>query len=102
MPEKNVAKFSGVEIISSAVSLEDGEVDVFDPGLGNNAFRTSSTEDDLVGRVQAESVRSLLAQYSPLNPLIVKIDIEGIKSTLFEGETAWIDAFKVIAIEIHD
>lgn len=102
LAQSNLAKLANAEVICSAVSSEDGEIDVFDPGLGNNAFRTFGKEDDVVGKVQARSIPSLLAQYSPMTPFIVKIDVEGFESTLFHGDTSWIDSFKVIAIEIHD
>jgi FkbM family methyltransferase len=98
----NLAKLPNAEIICCAVSSEDGEIDVFDPGLGNNAFRTFGEDNDLVGKVQAKSIPSLLARYSQMRPYIVKIDVEGFESNLFQGETSWIDSFKVIAIEIHD
>jgi len=35
-------------------------------------------------------------------PYLIKIDIEGSESMLFESHTEWIDKFPLIIIELHD
>ena len=97
----NVVKLPDAQIFWAAASSEDGQVHLLDVGLGNNAFRTFGLGEP-IGKIQSRSVPSLLAQYSSMPPFIIKIDIEGFESTLFEENTSWIDSFKVIAIEIHD
>jgi hypothetical protein len=50
-------------------------------------------------------VPELLQQY-PMSagflPFMIKVDIEGYESVLFEENVDWIDAFPLMTIELHD
>lgn len=90
-----------------AVSGEDGELVLTDPGLSDWGFRTA--------KIGAEEMRgaktvSAICPASILNhpatrhakPLIFKIDIEGGEDDLFSGNTEWMKEFPLIIIELHD
>lgn len=99
---KNLHGTPNAEMILAAVGTSDGWIEFYDPGLGNNAFRTFGEDSQLVSKVQSRSIASLIQQYPELQPFFLKIDIEGFEKELFTGDCSWIDSFKVIAIEIHD
>lgn len=98
----NTSKSQHIEIIHSAIAPEDGQIPIFDPGLGNNAYRTFGSEKEFLRHIPAVSIDTLLENHSDLVPFFLKVDIEGFESSLFEQNVDWIDRFKVIAIETHD
>ena len=98
----NTSTSEAVKIIHSAIAPEDGQIPIYDPGLGNNAYRTFGTENEVRGHIPAVSIETLLDNHSDLVPFFLKVDIEGFEKSLFEKNVEWIDRFKVIAIETHD
>ena len=98
----NLRKNPKAKVQLGAISTIDREIEFFDPGLGNNAFRTFGDKSQLVSTVKCRSVQSLINEHSQLTPFLIKIDIEGFESHLFAGDNSWVDKFKVIVIEIHD
>lgn len=97
----NTKQEPAISILNEAVGPKDGQVEVRDPGIGNNAFRTFR-DAPVSGLVQMVSVPTLLERYEGLTPFLMKVDIEGFESELFGGNVDWIDKFKVIVIETHD
>jgi FkbM family methyltransferase len=97
----NLRKSPNAEVQLAAISTIDGEVEFFDPGLGNNAFRTFGDKSQLLSTVKCRSVKSLIDEHSDLTPFLIKIDIEGFEKHLFAGDNSWIEAFMLIHIEIH-
>ena len=59
---------------------------------------------DPLGDVHIISVNSILDECCTdgVVPFIVKIDIEGFESDLFERNIEWIDRFPILVIELHD
>ena len=98
----NLRKSPNAEVQLAAISTIDGEIEFFDPGLGNNAFRTFGDKSQLLSTVKCRSVQSLIDEHVDVTPFLIKIDIEGFESQLFAGDNSWVDKFKVIVIEIHD
>jgi FkbM family methyltransferase len=90
-----------VKFLLCGIGNEDAKADIQDPGEGNWAYRLEASES---GSTHLVSVNSLLQQYpqAQFTPFVIKIDIEGFESNLFEKNTAWIDQFPVIIIELHD
>lgn len=94
-----------VRCVHGAVASRDGRLTTYDPGRGTDAFRVAPAgEGDgrALGEVDAWSIPSLLALEADAAPLLLKLDIEGAEAELFSRDTDWIDAFPVIAIELHD
>jgi FkbM family methyltransferase len=106
--EENVQKAKSnsrginAEVIHAAISNVPGEIEVFDTGLGNNAYRTFGESGMALAAVTAVTVGELVAQNPDLEPFLIKIDIEGFERSLFASNVEWLDEFKVLVIEIHD
>jgi FkbM family methyltransferase len=98
----NTKGLNNIEILHGAIGSQDGELSLFDPGIGNNGFRTFGPQVDEVERVKSYSVHTVLELFPSSEPFLIKIDIEGAEKQLFSENTDWIDRFKVIIIEIHD
>lgn len=105
--EINTAGYPNNFNFHGAISNIDGEVFLQDPGLSDWGFRTSSTgdKDDSNARI-VKSISPVSILSSPLvsgmTPLILKVDIEGGESKLFEGDTSWLEKFPLVIIELHD
>lgn len=98
----NTKALNNVEVLHGAIGSQDGELTLFDPGIGNNGFRTFGPQVDAVETVKAYSVPTLLKLFPDSEPFLIKIDIEGAEKQMFSDNTDWIDQFRVIIIEIHD
>jgi FkbM family methyltransferase len=106
--QRNVAAWPQVAVVHGAVASADGELTLFDPGRSTDAFRAAKDDNGgwhgrPIGAVRAWSMASLIDGFGQgCEPLLAKIDIEGGEADLFAGDTAWVDAFPAIAIELHD
>jgi FkbM family methyltransferase len=107
-PEKGNADLlrrncEGLDIVvhEAALGAEAGTAFLSDPGHSDWGFRVGESGGVPVSVV---SVPELLAEAEALQlfPLICKIDIEGGEAALFAKNTAWVDRFALIIIELHD
>lgn len=98
----NVFNFYG------AISDVDGELELIDPGLSDWGYVTQEINGQNAEKkknvVKSISMKTILGDPSirDMNPLLVKIDIEGAEEYLFRSDTEWMDAFPLIIIELHD
>ena len=99
--KRNVSSHENIFTYMSAVSSVSGVVDLIDPRVGNNSFRTFG-EGEKIGSIPAVTVEEILGDFPNHELFIVKVDIEGFESKLFEANYDWIDRAKVISIETHD
>lgn len=92
---------SDIRFLLAGIGNSDARADIVDPGEGNWAYRTETSEN---GRTQIVSVNSILGdeQLGDCTPFIIKVDIEGFEQNLFEKNTEWLDAFPLLIIELHD
>ena len=92
---------ASVAYVLAGVGCTDGRAKVQDPGLGNWGYRVEACEH---GDLEMIGINSILGQYAPdrYTPFIIKIDIEGFESNLFESNTEWFDLFPMLVIELHD
>ena len=67
--------------------------------VGIEKHHKSKKEKQLVKTI---SINSLFKDYNINNNVIVKIDIEGSESELFEKNTEWMSVVNLIVIETHD
>lgn len=76
-------------------------VEIFDPGMGNNALRVNFQRD---GNIPMVTIPQLIDKYAPsqFSLFIIKIDIEGSEEELFSDNFRWIDETPVLIIELHD
>jgi FkbM family methyltransferase len=107
-PEKGNADLlrlnsEGLDIVvrEAALGAEPGSAFLSDPGHSDWGFRVGESGSVPVSMV---SVPELLQEAEALQlfPLICKIDIEGGEAALFAKNTAWVDQFALIIIELHD
>jgi FkbM family methyltransferase len=93
------AAFPHVKVIEAGVASASGMARIVDPGMGTDAYRI---EPAAGGEVRMLTVPDLVRDAAPAVPFLIKIDIEGFESNLFAANTAWIDDFLVLIIELHD
>ncbi len=107
-PEKSNAALArvnceGLDVVvrEAALGAEPGTAFLSDPGHSDWGFRVGETGTVPVPLV---SVPELLeeADAQQCFPLLCKIDIEGGEAALFAKNTAWVDRFALIIIELHD
>lgn len=90
-----------------AISSEDGELFLLDPGHSDWGFRTERIDVNNISsnmRVRSICPSSILNHpvVGNAKPLIFKIDIEGAEDDLFSKNTHWMKDFPLIIIELHD
>ena len=93
------AGFPLVTVIEAGVASASGAARIVDPGMSTDAYRTELSTG---GEVRMLTVPDLEHDAAPAVPFLIKIDIEGFESNLFETNTGWIDDFVVLIIELHD
>ena len=94
-PEQNIVSFEG------AIGSAPGTLFLQDPGLSDWGFRVGAIGSK---EVPVISTAEILDRFKDQNvfPLVMKIDIEGGESGLFEKDTGWVEQFPLIIIELHD
>lgn len=102
LARRNLVGLQDVEVLTAAVSHSKGVLYIRDPGLGNNAFRTSEAAEENPVSVPSLSIDDIVAQRKDCKPFIMKLDIEGFEKSLFQKNTSWVDKFDVIMVETHD
>jgi FkbM family methyltransferase len=90
-----------VDCLHAAVASEAKRGRIVDPGLGNDAFRVEESD---AGGLEMVAIDQLLAdpKYRDSVPFIAKVDIEGFEHELFSKNTAWMQRFPLLIVEIHD
>ena len=93
--DRNISVFEG------AIGCKDGEMFLHDPGEGDWGFRVLATGTTAVPVI---APTTFLAEPALRDcaPLICKIDIEGGEDYLFSEDTAWVNRFPLVVIELHD
>lgn len=86
--------------IQAALSCSNGQLWMNDEDFGPIAVRVGLTGKT---KVNAYCMERILQDFSPADqPFIAKIDIEGGEALLFSENTAWLDLFPLVIIELHD
>lgn len=99
--EKNVAPYSKIIPLNTALWNEEGSLIVQDIGLGESGFVTQ--RDSNKGKVvNAVTIDSLMQKYQLDAVDILKIDVEGSEYEIFNDSKKWIDKIKCSIVETHD
>lgn len=100
---KNLAGYDNVRLEHLAVSSTKGMLRIANPGAAFDAFRVEQPDagGDIVA-VTVDDIVRLAAETRACAPFLIKIDIEGYEAELFSANTAWVERFPVIIIELHD
>ena len=99
--KKNCNGLDNIEFLNKAIGATDGFVNIDNADAGNNAFRTSRSENN-EGDIEVVLVSSILKSHKNCVPFIIKIDIEGFEKDLFSSNTEWVEKVPLLIIETHD
>lgn len=100
--ERNLRHQKRATLVQAAIGPKSGEVDLFDPGLGNNAFSTEKSSHPVIETVMQITMKELFESFPVTQVAIVKIDIEGAEKALFSEDTNWLSKADLVIIETHD
>jgi FkbM family methyltransferase len=103
----NCRDYANIEVLSYALAAKEGQVTLYDPGVGQWGFTTVREAADApvmnpVATVPTITIEALLRHYGCQGVDILKLDIEGSEYDLFQGRPEWIAKCDVIVAELHD
>jgi FkbM family methyltransferase len=101
MLQKNTAPYPNVIAVHAALWKENCNLSVYDPGTGNTTFRTQPSAGKNTP-VVGVTLDKLMMDYGIDRIDLLKMDIEGAESDVFEHPSQWIDRVGAIAVEVHD
>jgi FkbM family methyltransferase len=96
---RNVKPYPNVEPFLGALWSESLDIEIVDPGLGNQGFQV---KPDIGGGVPALSVVDLMKRFDLGHIDILKIDIEGAEREVMGSSDAWIGKVGAVIAELHD
>jgi FkbM family methyltransferase len=96
----NVGRFSNIEIIEAAIGSSPGFVSLKNESGEANAIQTERVNEREGVRIC--TVTELLEAFPSGRLFIIKIDIEGFESDLFDRDTTWLEEVAAVIIEPHD
>lgn len=101
---RNLSGIPNVKPIRAAVWTHDGEIQLFDPGIGAWGLQVSenTTSSAPSVSVPAISLPSLLREFPSGHLDLLKIDIEGAEKEILENADSWMPSVKAVVIELHD
>ena len=100
--ERNAAPYPNIVPLRAALWASAGEVELADPGRGENGFVVGAPQERVIDRVTAVTVAQLLERYGIARLGLLKIDIEGSEKEVFEAADPWIDRVDTVVAELHD
>ena len=101
MLEKNLARYSDIEIIRAGLWHSDTRLRVIDKYDAGDSSLVS--EEDPGGMVTGISMNTLVNKYAIERIDVLKIDIEGSEQALFlKNFEQWLPRVRMIIIELHD
>lgn len=98
---KNAAPYQNIVPIHGALWSKSTSVAVCDPEKYNH-WGVRVSEEPSVVTTQAFSVADLMRQYELTSIDILKLDIEGAETEVFETSDQWIGKVGMLAVETHD
>jgi len=99
----NVAPFGDrIVVIEGAVWNRSTHLEIINPEAGSAAFRVEETEDSSPQSLRAFGMEQLCEMGGNLDPLIVKIDVEGAQGAIFASNTNWTRRAALISLELDD
>jgi FkbM family methyltransferase len=106
--KKNVSKYPNIIPLCAALWDRVGQINLFDTGLGTNAYMVSDSgiiktpKHDLRSLVNTVTIEKILKDYNLDRVDILKIDIEGAEKEVFNNSKDWIQKVNAIIIELHE
>jgi FkbM family methyltransferase len=100
---KNVMGFSNVYALKNAIWYENKELEIYDGGRGEYAFRIVEANGEKVGTTTCITINDIVKKYNLKRIDILKIDIEGAEKELFMyNYKDWLPMVRCVMIELHD
>jgi FkbM family methyltransferase len=101
--ERNTVLYKNIFPVKAALWPQEGMVSLRDPGLGECAYQTyrnyASVEKN---NIRCVTVDSILLNYGIDHIDLLKIDIEGAETEVFNDQCDWLSKVKVLIIELHE
>lgn len=100
---KNVSGFNNVYALNNAIWYENKELNIYDGGRGEYAFRIVEDNGTRVGTTTCITIDDIVKKYDLKRIDILKIDIEGAEKELFMyNYKNWLPMVRCVMIELHD
>src|ERR1044072_5212281 len=100
---KNVSGFSNVHALNNAIWYENKELEMYDGGRGEYAFRIVEATGKKVGTTTCITINDIVKKYNLTSIDLLKIDIEGAEKELFMyNYKDWLPMVRCVIIELHD
>ena len=90
-----------VTVIPGGIWSEHGKLYIANPQSGSAAFRVEFLPNGNEG-INAYTIDDICKMANEVNPLIIKLDIEGSQANLFSTNTAWVGRTHLISLELDD
>jgi FkbM family methyltransferase len=102
--QRNTRHYPNIKAIQAAVWKEDGYLEIEESIGGAWAFHVHESSSSSKARVAAITIKSLMEQYRLPSIDILKMDIEGAESAVFEAPSchAWLGSVRILVLELHD
>ena len=102
MLQANARQRDQIVALHRAASSRHERVEIANPETDPVGFRTRACECSGIDTVTMPELLERFSWRDGYLPFILKVDIEGYESTLFEGRCDWIDEFALMITELHD
>jgi FkbM family methyltransferase len=106
MLAQNAAPYPNIVPVQAALWNRNEAIELFDPGLGDWSFMTGAGTGSVPGKacgtVRAMTLDTLIDEYGLDRIDVLKMDIEGAESEVFEDASSWIDRVDALIIELHE
>lgn len=102
---QNTGAYDNVVPLHGGVWSHSCSLEISNPNSGSASFvlqETAPTNGAGGAKLTAYTIDEVLHRDENNRLFLVKVDIEGAESSLFEGPTVWPDAATVLIIELHD
>jgi len=97
---RNTAALPRVEVREAAIGAKPGRIQLENPA--GKAWSVRSARSQSGDGIDIVTIRDIVDSVPNATLFIAKIDIEGFESDLFAENLEWVDAAKLIFVEIHD
>jgi FkbM family methyltransferase len=100
----NTARFPNVHAVNAAVWRESGTIWLTDPGRGAWGLQVSKSHvgaQDHDG-TRAITVDEIMKEFDLDRIDLLKVDVEGSETEIFDTSSSWLPFVDVICIELHD
>lgn len=91
-----------ITIVQGGIWNQHGGLHIVNPDSGSAAFQVAFSEIRVANAISAYTIDDLCEVARVVNPLIVKLDIEGAQAHLFASNTEWVGRTSLITLELDD